>query len=181
VAMVLALWMARGAMAVLHGVQGWARFGLRRQLVTVTGVLLLAALPLASVLTRFQAMDLSADYRAYLFADDVLKAAAPDAIMISSGDAQTFPLWYLRYGLGKRADVIVVDRNLLAFDWYRDDLAWQHPELAMVSRAQDAEEAATILVLEGRRRPIHLTYSDDFLLRLAPWTQEGILFTLLRK
>ena len=178
-AAIIALWVAQGGIVALHGLQHWARLSSRRWLVATAGVVILAALPLTSIATRFQAMDLSADREAYIFAERVLDAAAPSAIVVSSGDAQTFPLWYLRYGLGKRPDVVVVDRNLLAFDWYRRDLGWRHPDLAAVARAVDAQEAATMLVLEeGHRRPVHLTYADDELLDLASWTYDDPLFTL---
>ena len=181
-AAIVALWMARGGIAVLRGLQGWVRPGVQRRLVTIVGVAALAVLPLISIATRYQAMDLSADRGAYAFAEQVLDAATSDAIIISSGDAQTFPLWYLRYGLGKRSDVEVVDRNLLAFDWYRDDLSARHPEFAVLAKARDAQEAAMILVLEtGHFRPVHLTYSDDFLLSLAKWTYTSPLFILSRE
>jgi len=181
-AIIIALWMARGAIVALCGLQDWTRSGLHRRLVTVAGVLVLTALPLTSIASRFRAMDLSADYEAYTFGKNVLEAAAPSAIVVSDGDTQTFPLWYLRYGLEKRPDVIVVDRRLLAFDWYRDHVVSRHPELAMVAKAHDAQEALAILVQEGGlHRPVHLTYSDDFVLGLAAWTYEDPIFTLLRK
>jgi len=181
-AIIIALWMARGAFVALHALLGWAQSGLRRQVVTVTGILILAVLPLISIATRFPAMDVSADYEAYAFAENVLAAAAPDAIVLSDGDKQTFALWYLRYGLGRRRDVMVLDRRLLALNWYRDDLASQHPELAMLADASHAQEAITILVQEGaRRHPVHLTYSDDFVFGLAEWSYEDPLFTLLRE
>ncbi len=180
VAMIIALWMARGAIVALRGLQSWARSGSRLKAVTVLALLILGALPLISVATRFGAMDLSADREAYTFAEGVLDAAAPNAVVISSGDLQTFALWYLRYGLGKRPDVTIVDRNLLAFDWYRDDLALQHQDLATIARARDADEAAFHLVRENLGHPIHLTYSDASLLSIAVWTHDGSLFTLSR-
>jgi hypothetical protein len=181
-AIIIALWMAQGAVSVLHGLQDWARSGLRRHAVTVAGLVILAALPLISIITRFQAMDLSVDYEAYAFAENVLEAVFPDAIVVSDGDTQTFPLWYLRYGLEKRPDVIVVDRRLLAFDWYRGELASQYPELAMVAETHDAQEAIASLVQEaGLHRPVHLTYSDDFVLGLAAWAYQDPVFTLLRE
>jgi len=181
-ATLIALWMAWGAIVALHALQEWARAESRRRMVTVAGVLILAALPVLSIVTRFRAMDLSADYEARAFAENVLEAAAPSAIIISDGDRQTFPLWYLRYGLGERRDVVIVDQRLLAFDWYRDDLAAQHSELAMVAKTHDAHNAITVLVQEiGLYRPVHLTFSDDSLFDLAVWTYEDPLFTLVRE
>ena len=181
-ALVVALWLARGAATVLCELQRWAKSELYRRLVTVTCILILAIQPLISIISRFHSMDLSTDDQAYRFADRVLEVAAPNAIVVSNGDAQTFPLWYVRYGLGKRPDVTVVDRGLLAFDWYRCDLASRHPELAMLARTSNAQDAATTLVMEeALERPVHLTYSDDILSRVAAWSYEDPLFTLLRR
>jgi hypothetical protein len=125
-------------------------------------------------------MDLHADRQAYTFAHNVLQAAAPNAIVLSRGDSQTFSLWYVRYGLRQRPDVIVVDRYLLAFDWYRADLSVQHPDLAPLVQAPNHEEAAKMLVLHESVRPIHLTYRDDLLFGISTWVQEGPLSTLVR-
>nr|MBC7245592.1 DUF2723 domain-containing protein [Chloroflexota bacterium] len=179
---VIALWTARGAMLLLHDVQKQARAKRVPQLVLAVAILLLLALPVASVMARFREMDLSADRQAYNFAQGVLQMAAPGAIVISKSDTQTLPLWYVRYGLGMRPDVMVVDRYLLAFDWYRRDLAVQHPALAMVTKAHDSQEAVSLLVLETPPgQAVHLTYADNLLFTLASWVQEGSLFTLFRQ
>ena len=180
-ALVVASWLARGAATVLCELQRLAKSDLYRRLATVTCILILAIQPLISIISRFPSMDLSTDDQAYRFADRVLEVAAPNAIVVSNGDAQTFPLWYVRYGLGKRPDVTVVDRKLLAFDWYRCDLASRHPELTMLVRTSNAQDAATTLVMEeALERPVHLTYSDDILSGVASWSYEDPLFTLLR-
>jgi hypothetical protein len=180
-AIFFALWTARGAAVTLQALQDWAtsRPGAR---VTIIGVAIIAALPVLSLVSRFGAMDLSADYEAYAFADSVLQAAAPNAVVISDGDEQTFPLWYLRYGLRRRKDVAVVDRRLMAFDWYREGIAARHAQLATVTNAHDAQRAITTLIREvPQDHPIHLAFSDDTVLSLARWVREEPLYTLVRK
>ncbi len=180
-AIVMALWLARGASMMLDAVQGWASRHSQRRLVTVSAVALLVALPFASLAARYEALDLSEDYEAYNYAERVLEAAAPNAIVISGGDEQTFALWYLRYGLKKRLDVAIVDGNLLDFDWYRRDVAARHVGLDALSGVGNAYEALALVVQEsGRTHPVHLTYKDAYLLDLAQWVQEDPLFTLVR-
>jgi len=147
------------------------------RLVTVA----LLALPLLSAGTpsRFRDMDLSADREAYVWAEGLLQAAAPNGLILSRGDSQTFSLWYVRYGLRQRPDVVIVDRYLLALPWYRADLAARNPELASLLRARHDQEAA-LMLLSIASRPVHLTYQDDLLLRHGTWTQEGPLYTLVR-
>jgi hypothetical protein len=180
-AIVIALWMSRGAFVMLQAVQGWSRSRNGRAWLAIAAVVVLAV-PVFSLVTRFRAMDLSADFEAYAFAADVLQAAEPNAVVISDGDEQTFPLWYLRYGLQQRPDLTVVDRRLLAFGWYRDQVASQQPALAMVAEAHDAQSAIMVLIQEGGRRgPIHLTFSDEAVLTLARWADQDLLYTLIRE
>jgi len=141
----------------------------------------LLALPLTSLVLRYRTMDLSADSEAYDYGTRLLSQAAPGAVLLSRGDTQTFPLWYVRYGLKQREDVWVVDSNLLAFGWYRAQVAALSPELAAVARAGDSREAVTLLVsILGPLRPVQLAYEDEGLLGAYAWTRDGWLYSLLR-
>ena len=180
-AIIVALWTASGAAEMTQGIAAWARSSRERLLAVDAAVVILCIMPLASIAARFHMLDCSRDYEAYRFATQVLDSADPGAIVLSNGDSETFPLWYVRYGLGRRSDVTVVDRSLLAFDWYRAEVAWQHPEWAGVVGAPDAGAAvAALLAQEGLRRPVHLLDSDTFLLQIAVWRREAHFFTLSR-
>jgi len=142
--------------------------------------LILAALPLYSLAGRFQSMNLSADREAYSFAQRVLDAAAANAIVISSGDRQAFSLWYVHDALGHRPDVVVVEKRLLTFAWYRNDLAARYPDMANVALVRNAQEAIAVLIQSGSQsRPVHLTFSDETILELARWDYSAPLHTLI--
>ena len=121
-------WVGVGAGAVLRltsRLRGIARAGLA----LVLGALLLVA-PLASWSANRRACDLSRTRFAEDYSRDVLEPLPKDAILLTNGDNDTFPLWYLQQVERVRPDVLVVNVSATNAGWYVAQLRRHHPDFS---------------------------------------------------
>ncbi len=106
-------------------------------------------LPLAALLFNFQGQNLRGENWVRPLVYTVFVNAPPDALLETSGDRTTFSLWYMQQVEQQRADVIIVDANLLAFDWYRARLQARYPDLLGL----EEDNVMAFRALNGQKRP----------------------------
>jgi hypothetical protein len=156
---VAALWLAAG----MDWGLGIADCGLRFAICSLLFALLLA-LPGVSLVRFWGEMDLSRDREASDYVAGVLAAAAPDGVILTAGDEPTFALWYARYGLGQRPDLIPLNVNLYVFPWYQETLARTHPalvEMAGGAALPPLDQLVARLMLQRpvyRAEPLNVTF-----------------------
>lgn len=91
-------------------------------------------LPFALVLLNFSPINRVEVHNVRPFAEHILHSSPPNAVLITSGDPEIFALWYFHFVEGQRPDVILVDDQLFAFDWYRERLQVLYPDLQGLAR-----------------------------------------------
>jgi hypothetical protein len=91
----------------------------RRSWLLATPVLVIAIIPLFA---NWQSASRAGQTDTADFAADLLNSVEPYGILVTSGDNDTFPLWYAQEVEGIRRDVIVACLSLLNTDWYTRQL-----------------------------------------------------------
>jgi len=84
--------------------------------------LLALSAPLLMVTQNWDDHSRSHHFASRDYASNFLNSCAPDAIIFTYGDNDTYPLWYCQEVEGIRTDVRVVNLSLIAVDWYIDQL-----------------------------------------------------------
>jgi hypothetical protein len=151
--LVFAIWIGLGAAEALRLLAQW------RAVAAVAGGVALAALLAWRAVAVMPEVDASGDRRAIMFADAVTAAAPPGALVLTSSDLDTFPLWYVHYALGARPDLAVVVDPLLGFDWYRRNLRAVYP--ALVVPEVDAGSWSDTLIAANPARPVCRTNAEE--------------------
>jgi len=67
---------------------------------------------------NFDDHDRSGRYMTRDYAKNYLESCAPNAILFTYGDNDTFPLWYVQEVEGVRPDIKIINLSYLGMDWY---------------------------------------------------------------
>lgn len=86
-------------------------------------------LPVFLLMLNFAKLNLHHDLQPGRLVKETLTSLPQDAIVMTPGNQTIFTLWYFHHIEEMRTDLILVDSNLFAFDWYRQRLGSQYPEL----------------------------------------------------
>ncbi len=116
---VFALWIGVGVYALFDKFQTFSKSKLIAPLISV---LCLVAVPGILISQNWDDHDRSNRRTAHAMAVNYLESCAPNAIIFTIGDNDTFPLWYAQEIEGLRRDVRVVCTSLFNVDWYIDQM-----------------------------------------------------------
>jgi Protein of unknown function (DUF2723) len=108
--------------------------------------LCLLAVPVLMASQEWDDHDRSQKVLARDLAKDYLQSCAPNAILVTFGDNDTYPLWYAQEVEGIRKDVRVINTSLLSIDWYINQLRYKVNESAPIDVIWTEEQ------IEGEKR-----------------------------
>jgi len=193
----IAIWIGIGSGAIVQ----WARdIGKAWRNVLAVAVIVFALLPLIS---NYRINDRSNNYIAYNYGMNILDYLDKDAILITNGDNDTFPLWYLQQVEGVRPDVDIVNLSLSQINWHLkqikqagvplsftyDQIEKMHPywtrdpetnELQLVTLKDIAIH--DIIRTNDFKRPIYFAVTvDDFMGYYDNLKLEGMVFRLTKE
>jgi hypothetical protein len=116
-----AIWIGLGVMYVK---ELFEKYMTSRVANYVAGALCLLAVPVLMASQEWNDHDRSHKTLARDLAIDYLQSCAPNAILITFGDNDTYPLWFAQEVLGVRRDIRVINSSLLGTDWYINQLRY---------------------------------------------------------
>ncbi|MBR2947747.1 MAG: DUF2723 domain-containing protein [Bacteroidales bacterium] len=89
---------------------------------------ILLGVPILMAAQGWDDHDRSNRYTARDMAYNYFMSADEQAIIVTHGDNDTFPLWYIQEVEGVRTDARVMNTSLLGIDWYIDQMQWKQYE-----------------------------------------------------
>lgn len=111
-------------------------------------ILIALAVPVLMGQQEWDDHDRSKKQMARDIAKNYLESCAPNAILFTFGDNDTYPLWYAQEVEGIRPDIRVINTSLLGTDWYINELRYK------VNQSEPIDVIFTASQLEGNNRDV---------------------------
>jgi hypothetical protein len=138
-----AVWIGLGVLKV----RDWLNKGLSQvPAAALATVICLLAVPVIMAQQEWDDHDRSQKELPRDLAKDYLESCAPNAILFTYGDNDTYPLWYAQEVEGIRPDIRVINFSLLGIDWYINELRYK------VNQSDPIDVIWTPKQIEGGKR-----------------------------
>lgn len=116
-----AIWIGLAVMAIHEALRKWISPTTSAWVVSVASLII----PFQMGAQNWDDHDRSDRYTARDIAYNYLMTCDKNAILVTHGDNDTFPLWYIQEVEGVRTDVRIVNTSLLGTDWYIDQMKYK--------------------------------------------------------
>jgi len=114
-----AIWLGIGVYAIFDKLK---KFTNPKLVAVGTSAICLLLVPTIMAKENWDDHDRSNRYTVLAVATNYLNSCAPNAIIFTNGDNDTFPLWYAQEVEGVRTDIRICNLSLFNTDWYIDQM-----------------------------------------------------------
>ena len=148
---ITAIWLTVGAQQIARELGTWPPA--YRWLRSAAGFVVPAALVILITAGNWQSNNMRHYYYAQDHADNILKSLEPQAILIPSGDHNTFPLIYRHFVDGLRPDITIADK----YGYIEYELYQAMPNAPRRIRTRREREQIEAYLISQARRPVYYT------------------------
>jgi MFS family permease len=117
---------------------------------TITTFAICMIVPLLMAFEVWNDHDRSEKTLAPSMAKNYLESCAPNAVLFTFGDNDTYPLWYAQEVEGVRPDIRIINSSLLGIDWYVNMLRYKINESAPIDVIWSPEQVSGLSYITFR-------------------------------
>ena len=136
------VWIGLGVIALLEKILHFVQDD-KRTIISIIIAAVCLGIPALMAAENWDDHDRSNRYTAQELARNYLRGVGENGILVTHGDNDTFPIWYVQEVEGFRTDVRIVNTSLLGADWHIDQMK------------QAANESAPLDLSVGKRQYMH--------------------------
>ncbi len=158
-----AIWIGLGVLFIYDFLMKF----MNRRTAAIIAVTFSMAVPVIMAKENWADHDRSGRYLTTDVASNYLNSCAPNAVIFTNGDNDTFPLWYVQEVEGVRTDVRVCNLMLLNTDWYIDQMkmkVYESDPLPLTLPAEKYYEGVNnqVYIVERYKEPADASAVIDF-------------------
>lgn len=160
-----AIWIGLGVLALYELLKKWSS----QNIAAIGSTSICMVVPIILCNQNWDDHDRSGRYTSVDFGYNMLIGCAPNAVLFTYGDNDTFPLWYNQEVEGVRTDVRVSNLNYLRGDWYIDQMKRKAYEsnplpLSMTHDKYYSGKRDVVLVADRIKGAVDLKQAISFIL-----------------
>ena len=125
--MIYAIWIGFGVLSITEFVKEKLSGNISKYLVPVLLAIFVVIININLLRDTWKHQNRNGNYLPFDYAYNILQSLDKDAILITNGDNDTFPLWAIQSAYGIRTDVRIVNLSLANADWYNLQLKNERP------------------------------------------------------